>query len=658
MIDTSRVIPFVSRKNMTASVNVRNFIAHMKRCFVGTEAEWDSVRWPGLGFSKLGCKRVRIPPQMTMDINFMNFAKAYLLQCRVMDPRAHVAQMGIMFRSLEAAMVKAHGSGSMHLCTIADLDEAAQVAQNHYSRDTAYGAGLYLMHLAEFLSSNFMCGQNLKDWVSPQPRPIDMNNSTSREGEESRSKKLPGEEELDAIAEIFASNPTNPKDVFTTSAFALLMCAPSRANEILALRADAEIEEEDRDGNLRYGWRFYSSKGFGADIKWIPSSMEDIAKEAFKRMLALSSEARALALWLEEHPSEFYRHEMCPDVEDDKPLSLYELTEALGHKFTGRQKAGSFATGRNLSIKDGTYSLNTLSEYLLTKLPPDFPWFDKTKGVKYSNCIFSILDNQLSLRRLTVPVILQKVEVSALWGDLGPRNTVGNHHSVFDRYGYQHPSGKPYKLTTHQPRHLLNTIAQRGGLSNLALAKWSGRANVRSNQVYNHVSDAEVFEKLRMLRAAGQEASPKELLHEVRMPIDSDDALIYREGAAHITEFGYCVHNFVISPCTKFCDCINCTEQICIKGHEGNRERLAIRLEKLERVLALALEGASLGEYGADKWVTHHVNTIQRVKSLLALMDNPEIADGALIKLRGTDFSQLSRVFHRVGLDASEATDK
>lgn len=132
----------------------------------------------------------------------------------------------------------------------------------------------------------------------------------------------------------------------------------------------------------------------------------------------------------------------------------------------------------------------------------------------------------------------------------------------------------------------------------------------------------------------GQDANSKGL-HELRTPVDHDDVLIYREGAAHITEFGYCVHNFVISPCTKFRDCINCTEQICIKGHEANRERLAIRLEKLERVWAMALEGESLGEYGADKWVTHHVNTIQRIKSLLALMDNPEIADGALIKLRG-----------------------
>ncbi|MFJ2456717.1 integrase [Pseudomonas protegens] len=659
MIDTSRVIPFVSRTEWTASVNVQNFITHMKRCFVGTEQEWSAVRWPGVGFSKLGCKRISIPSHMAMDADFMDFAKAYLLHRRVLDPRANISQHGIMFRSLEAALVKAHACGKIHLCIIADLDEAAQIAQAHYSRDTAYGAGVYLTQMAEFLYNHLMCGQNLSGWMNPQPRPLDTVKTTSKEGEEARSKRLPGEAELDAIAEIFASNPSDPKDIFTSSAFALLMCAPSRANEIIALRADAEVEETDREGVSRYGWRFYSSKNFAGDIKWIPSSMVDIAKTAFHRMLDLSRPARALAAWMEECPNEFYRHKLCPNVADDNPLSVFELTEALGKVFPDRQSAGNFARIRKLNAEDGAYTLNGLWRHLyVNKLPPGFPWFDEKKGVKYSNCIFSVLENQLHAKRHTTSVILQKVNVSTLWSDLGPRCTVKNHRSVFDRYGFVHPSGESYKLTTHQPRHLLNTIAQRGGMSNLALAKWSGRANVSTNQVYNHVSDTEVFEKLRLIRTPEQGNSPVKLLHEIHAPIESDDVLIYRDGAAHVTEFGYCVHNFVISPCTKFRDCINCTEQVCLKGHEQNRNRLVGRLEKLERILALAKQGEGLDEYGADKWVTHHVTTIARIRSLLALMDNPEIAEGALVKLRGKDFSQLSRVFNRISSEDGTEVDE
>lgn len=651
MIDTSRVIPFVSRKELTASVNAQRFIAHMKGCFVGSEQEWDAVRWPGVGFSKIGCKNTRIPPDMVMDVDFMSFAKAYILHRRMVEPRSHVAQLGMMFRCLEAALVKAHRSGCIHLCTVADLDEAALVARDRFCRDSAYSTGLYLEQVAEFLSSHFICGQNLKDWASPMPRPLDMHKTTGREGEEARSQKLPGEAELDAIAEMFANDPTYPKDIFTTSALALLMCAPSRANEILALRADAEVEEEDRNGNVRYGWRFYSSKGFEGDIKWIPKTMEDLARKAFNRMLKLSSPARALAAWLEARPDEFYRHEGCPDVPEDQPLSLFQVAHALGQKFERPSAAASFVKMRGLSSANGAYSLKSLCEHLRGLLPPNFPWFDKEKGVKYSNCIFSILKNQLSGRKNTLSVALQRVSVSILNSDLGPRSYTAHHHSVFERNGYRHPSGEPYKMNTHQPRHLLNTVAQRGGLSNLALAKWSGRANVSSNQVYNHVTDAEVFEKLRGLRTLNESTDPTSLHHVVRAPIDSSDLLIYRDGAAHITEFGFCIHNYVISPCTKYRDCINCTEQICIKGHQPNRDRLVARLEKLERVLAMATEGESVGEYGADKWVSHHVNTIARIKSLLGLLDDPSIESDALIKLRGKDFSQLSRVFNRIGSD-------
>lgn len=382
--------------------------------------------------------------------------------------------------------------------------------------------------------------------------------------------------------------------------------------------------------------------------------MVALAREAFGRMLKLSSPARALAAWIEEHPNEFYRHDLCPDVPEDQPLSLFEVAAAFGQKTEDPIKAANFVGMRGLRVAHGAYTLQSLWDILRSRLPPDFPWFDRKKGVRYSNCICSILKHQIHASFVTSAVMLQRVYVSNLWADLGPRTTVKNHRSVFDRNGYRHPSGEPYKMTTHQPRHLLNTIAQRGGLSNLALAKWSGRAHISSNQVYNHVSDGEVFEKLRMLRTVDDSTESPSLHHIVPSPIENDDSLIYRDGAAHITEYGYCVHNFVISPCTKYRDCINCTEQICIKGHQANRDRLLARLGKLERVLSLAAEGERVGEYGADKWVTHHIKTIARIKSLLALMDDQAIEEGALIKLRGKDFSQLTRVFHRIGADEPE----
>jgi hypothetical protein len=42
---------------------------------------------------------------------------------------------------------------------------------------------------------------------------------------------------------------------------------------VLELPVDCEVEEFDSKGVSRYWWRFYAGKGFGGDIKWIPTEM-------------------------------------------------------------------------------------------------------------------------------------------------------------------------------------------------------------------------------------------------------------------------------------------------------------------------------------------------------------------------------------------------
>lgn len=62
---------------------------------------------------------------------------------------------------------------------------------------------------------------------------------TGREAKKNREEKLPCDIALNALAEIFATNPINERDIFTSSVFAMLMSAPSRITEVLALPAIA-----------------------------------------------------------------------------------------------------------------------------------------------------------------------------------------------------------------------------------------------------------------------------------------------------------------------------------------------------------------------------------------------------------------------------------
>ena len=100
-------------------------------------------------------------------------------------------------------------------------------------------------------------------------------------------------------------------------------------------------------------------------------------------------------------------------------------------------------------------------------------------------------------RNPTSPVVLWRPKGDTVGYDLSSESSSKDppHKSIFDRNGYKSSDGTNLRIRTHQFRHLLNTYSQRGGLSQLYIAKWSGRVNVAQNRVYNHMSDYELVDK-------------------------------------------------------------------------------------------------------------------------------------------------------------------
>ena len=97
---------------------------------------------------------------------------------------------------------------------------------------------------------------------------------------------------------------------------------------------------------------------------------------------------------------------------------------------------------------------------------------------------------------------------------------------------------------------------------------------------------------------------------------------------AHVTEFGFCIHDYTMSPCQRFRDCINCTEQVCIKG-DRRVDRLKERLAFVERLLNKAAQEMEDGTAGADRWYEIHDSTRQRLHELIGIMEDPVIGQKA-----------------------------
>lgn len=654
------IFQFVPKAASSAAENLNAFIARCRKDLIvfGKDLNWSAEVWPKIAvFSKLGVTTRRPAKNEVMDKEFIDFAKAYLRYQQAHKPTRTRNETKAL-RALEAALLQVTGSADIAGTSVAVLDEAAVLARQHYGKGAAYHCGRELEILARFMVDHRLVTAGVQAWVSPIKRPHDKNR-TGKAGQEIRERRLPDDIALNALAEVFANNPVDGRDIFTTATFAMLMSAPSRISEVLALPVNCEVKEKDRDGKDCYGWRFYGGKGFEGDVKWIPSSMVSIAKKAVKRLQLLSRNARNLAAWIEDHPRKFFRHEGCPQVADDAPLSMRQACQALGLAHHSRSVCGSALRQRGLEARDGVHTLNGLWEHVLGRLPEDFPWFDRERGVRYRDALFALNKNQFHGKRAALPVELHKPTNNFFNSDLSPRVSLGpgKHRSIFDRHGYGGEDGGRLKATSHQARHLLNTIAQRGGLSNLEIAKWSGRADVEQNRTYNHMTDAEMVAMAERIDPSKSLFGPAGAVGP-REPVTAQEFNLLDHAAVHVTELGYCVHDYTMSPCEKFRDCMNCTEHVCIKGNKEQLDRIKQRRDRVEKLCQLAEQAVLEGEIGADRWYEAQVRNLARLQDLVSKLEDPLIEDGAQIKLSGSDFCQLRRVVSKKALDAVESDDR
>ncbi|MCM4492662.1 hypothetical protein MMQ67_26650, partial [Escherichia coli] len=113
----------------------------------------------------------------------------------------------------------------------------------------AFAIGKELEKLSSFLNDNRMTNSFYLFWVNPIRYRITQSWTGYDSSLEGHSR-LPDIKSVIAIAEIFSKRDEqlSSRDIFTTSVLALLMCAPSRISEILALPADCEITECDGKG--------------------------------------------------------------------------------------------------------------------------------------------------------------------------------------------------------------------------------------------------------------------------------------------------------------------------------------------------------------------------------------------------------------------------
>ena len=691
----SNVLTFTPRHELEYIQNRQDFIDQCNKLPpLNNKYDFDSNYWSGVGnFTVFGISSKDRDPANVLAASLLPFAKAYIVYGA--STKAGLDVKFKALRAINAVLVGEGGSKDLSLLAARDFDQAALIARNSLGAGAAYQAGRGLKNLLTFLIENKMLSAFA--WKSPLKKPV--HNSTGDEADEARQKKMPDENALMALARISASKTEDlsPRDIFTTSTMTLLLSAPARGTEPLYLRFDCIHKEEmkviramtlglskeeigslvtkemsesssnpvflkDDDEIELKGLRWFSGKGYGHENKWLPTVMSESVTIAVKRLKAQSHDARAFARLLEESPN-FPRHPLCPNVPEDQLLTMDEVVLALGLDLSLYDTQKQLSTSRNqllkrkgIERKDHQMSLRDLNKIVRRDLPEGFPFIPFNKGedkvqLKWSDALYAGFSHGLDTKRSTILTELSIPTINTLNEDLAPtkkKNRATGEASTGSLSIFQRWNLGDLSVTSHQLRHMLDTMAAVNGMDGEMRAKWAQRSDPKHNRYYDHTTPEEygadfIEDRENALSTQKQEPSTQVQV-QIATPRTIQELNTKASLTAHTTEFGMCVTSYLSEPCTKYRDCINCNEHVCVKGDDGKCERIRQRLVREQKLLRQDKKAVDDGVPGAKQWHQRRQLTTERCEQLLRMMDDPSIEEGALIKLSNVeDVTQLDR---------------
>ena len=639
------IVLFAPINNVDAQANLNEFIRFAREDLTvfGVDLDFDSNSWDVSQYVDLKANKKKYSLVFTgfeaghnikstklsnaMQEPFLGFSKAYVRYMFGLNPVKAISNKVLLLRCIYKALIELADKNPIFIN--ADIaNRTSQLLIEKYTPALAYRLGGLLEKLIEFLSSKKMLLAPFQ-WRNPIRRPSD----TQRIGEEAdkrREDKMPSQAALDALPQIFRMA-TRDIHVIVSATTAILLASPDRINEVLRLEEKCEIIRKNKDGAELYGLRWRGSKGADSAIKDIVSSMADVVKEALNKIRNETKAAREVAKWYEGNPKKVF---LRPELEYLRANELLTPVEAADILWgLNGFKHVTYLPFKTKKINGKAYiEFQALENWVISQLPSEFPIYDQDSQLKYSESLYVALRNQFQGGKATYTCLIEHIGVNKINAYLGGRGLQGTP-SIFDVFDFFEPNGEHIVVTTHQFRHYLNTLALAGGMSEIEVSKWSGRKDIKQTSAYDHRTSSDIVKQIRdAIGNPDKSFGPISRLGRSNL-ITRDQISQLIVETVHTTDIGYCLHNFVASPCQLHLDCINCQEMVCIKGDKKAQDSLRLRLEESNTLLKQSQAAVDEGFFGADRWLSHQMEVNKRYTQLNELLDNPTIPNGTVIQL-------------------------
>lgn len=352
----------------------------------------------------------------------------------------------------------------------------------------------------------------------------------------------------------------------------LLIITGLRSTEALLLKTDALIKQPILDpitkehitlnGIKQYtlGIQYHGAKGSGFRIHWVEPLAVNLVEKIFQSVLELTKEYREHIRYVK---SKKYIN-FLPKAIDEIEADYIELDDLIGTVFRLRAKSGySGHTEKSGIVAQRFVVLTSLNKVpifkrvkeeriktfylkkdinnfimsLTTNYSSDYPlshifnYEGKVENLKYEDLLFIHEHKSITLKRNFSHITnIIPLSVTNLNNFLGSRNNKKSNISVFVKYNLMENDVEHTSLTSHLPRHNINTFLALSGLSEHLQAMLMGRVDIRQNQYYQHLAlkqrkiTASLLEKHELVLF---ENDKQELKHDY--PIDSikHDGLMY-----------------------------------------------------------------------------------------------------------------------------------
>lgn len=576
-------------------------------------------------FTVYGSELNPLPPR------FANVVKAYLLLNRTSG--ATMVLGADVARMLWEAILLRFGTADgfdWSLLVEDDLLRTEQIMLAHWSQSTTYKRCTQLQFMLRALAA--VPGGGIvrpMDVAFTTPRTDDSERYTL-DGQLDRMKRLPSDDAMYAVADIYAKYAKEPPDRLIACILAVMMATALRIGEALTLPLDC-LFAEGAGAKKRWGIRYHKEKSRGGQkqlaVRWMTPKQAELAKRAIQEASRLMAPVRERAKTLEARPDRV----TLSGVPHNALLGRDEISKFLGMTSRSVSQIPTSKLPRtagrmrgSVSTQEG-YRAADVGAYLLSLRVRDLWVVDRRDGTRQSlsESLFIAFRNFFHERRGTNPLLVEPVTEETVNDFLRGRKNAGHivARSAFEHFELKDGEGQFFRLHSHQFRHWVTTKAAVAGVPDEVIARWQGREHIGDLEAYKHLTPSE---RVATLRAALESGRTKGRVAEMYFNLHDDVRDTFLEGqlqAVHVTPLGLCVHDFKVSPCPKMLNCVkDCDDYLFDTGNDMHRQNLIQLRTRTQQTLQHAEAQKSRGGVDlSENWIADAKATLAGVERILTV---------------------------------------